>query len=140
MKTSFGKESSPQPIDDMRGHTQRIPPPPKGLKRTPRSVSDVLARQIKLQKVWEFHCGPPVFFDPVVLGQMKGKMILGVDSPFFSTIVLFKNRICFPRVLGGFVERRKPGSWAALRSPAKSLTFRGLHGNPTTKPTKKLKG
>ena len=29
---------------------------------------------------------------------------LGVDSPFFSTIILSKNRIRFPRVSGGFLE------------------------------------
>ena len=29
---------------------------------------------------------------------------LGVDSPFFSAIVLFKNQP-FPRVFGGFLER-----------------------------------
>ena len=32
-----------------------------------------------------------------------------IPFPFFSTIVLFKNRIRFPRVFGGFVERRIPG-------------------------------
>ena len=44
--------------------------------------------------------------------QAKGVRVsffLGVDSPFFSTIVLFKNRICFPRVLDGFLKRRIPG-------------------------------
>ena len=34
--------------------------------------------------------------------------ILGVDSPFFSTIVLFKH-LPFPWVSGGFLERRIPG-------------------------------
>ena len=33
---------------------------------------------------------------------------LGVDSPLFSAIVLFKTRH-FPRVFGGFLERRIPG-------------------------------
>ena len=32
-------------------------------------------------------------------------LILGVDSRFFSTIVLSKNRIRFPWVSGGFLER-----------------------------------
>ena len=32
----------------------------------------------------------------------------GVDSPFFSAIVLFDNPIHFPRVFGGFIERSGP--------------------------------
>ena len=39
--------------------------------------------------------------------QQKGQT-LGVDSPFFSTIVLFYNQL-FPRVLNGFLKRRIPG-------------------------------
>ena len=31
--------------------------------------------------------------------------LLGVDSPFFSAIVLSKNRSPFPRVFGGVLER-----------------------------------
>ena len=34
---------------------------------------------------------------------------LGVDSPFFSTIILFNRQLFLPRVLGGFLERRIPG-------------------------------
>ena len=38
-------------------------------------------------------------------------ILLGVDSPFFSAIVLFKKPIAiFPRVFGGFLERNRiPG-------------------------------
>ena len=33
---------------------------------------------------------------------------LGFNSPFFSTVVLFKNQL-FPRVFDGFLKRRIPG-------------------------------
>ena len=37
-------------------------------------------------------------------------VFLGVDSPFFSTIVLFKNRLFdFPWVFDGVLKRRIPG-------------------------------
>ena len=36
----------------------------------------------------------------------KGANAPGVDSPFFSTIVLFKNQL-FPWVFDGFLKRRK---------------------------------
>ena len=46
-------------------------------------------------------------------------MFLGVDSLFFSAIVLFKNRIrfFFFRVSGGFLERRIPGKNGHGRYP-----------------------
>ena len=37
-----------------------------------------------------------------------GALFLGVDSPFFSTIVLFKNQL-FPFVFDGFLKRRISG-------------------------------
>ena len=43
----------------------------------------------------------PEFHEP-------GNKDLEVDSPFFSTIVLFKNRV-FPLGFGGFLKRRIPG-------------------------------
>ena len=43
----------------------------------------------------------------------KRSVSLGLDSPFFSTIVLFKNQP-FPRVLSGFLERRIPGRMGKL--------------------------
>ena len=52
----------------------------------------------------------------MTLGSNSSLVIfLGVDSPFFSTIVLFKNQPCFlgvfflPGVSGGFLEGRIPG-------------------------------
>ena len=32
-------------------------------------------------------------------------VLLGVDSPFFSAVLLFNNQIRFPLVFGGFLER-----------------------------------
>ena len=43
-----------------------------------------------------------------ILGYNEFTNFLGVDSPLFSAIVLFKNQT-FPRVFGGFLERRVPG-------------------------------
>ena len=34
---------------------------------------------------------------------------LGVDSPFFSAVVLFENRSPFPQGFGSFLKRRMPG-------------------------------
>ena len=34
---------------------------------------------------------------------------LGFDFPFFSTIVRFRNRICFPWVFDGFLKKMIPG-------------------------------
>ena len=46
---------------------------------------------------------------------------LGVDSPFFSTIVLFSHRICFPRVFHGFLKR-----FGSLERMEMEGTLRGL--------------
>ena len=44
------------------------------------------------------------------IGPNKGvHFSRGWFQPFFSTIILFKNQIRFPRVSGGFLERRSPG-------------------------------
>ena len=45
-----------------------------------------------------------VLVQPVVCCSMG----LGVDSPVFSTIALFKKRICFPWVFGWIPEKKDP--------------------------------
>ena len=42
---------------------------------------------------------------PLVPSKEAGPITLGVDFPFFSTIVLFKNQL-FPWVFDGFLKRR----------------------------------
>ena len=39
--------------------------------------------------------------------KLGASMNLGLDSPFFSTIVLFNSQL-FPHGFGGFLERRMP--------------------------------
>ena len=45
---------------------------------------------------------------PLILRQARVCIILGVDSPFFATIVLFKQGL-FPLGFDGFLKRRIPG-------------------------------
>ena len=68
------------------------PPPETGLLRTS-------GRRIFVEIVFSF-----------LQSRTKpcGFLIPGLDPPFFSTIVLFTS--CFPRVLGGVLERRMPGN------------------------------
>ena len=66
------------------------------------------------EQVWNKMSGLGVFlkqegsFRNVPRPNRNLSWVLGVGSPFFSTIVLSKNRICFLWVSGGFLERRIP--------------------------------
>ena len=70
----------------------------KALKELPQSK--IASWNCRVQPLIAFHCRHA--------WQTLTKVFLGVDSPFFSTIVLFKNQL-FPLGFDGFLKRRIPG-------------------------------
>ena len=56
-------------------------------------------------------------FGAGVLKGVPGKVLLGVDSPFFSTIILFKNQLFPTWVFGVSLELMMPGKNGNERYP-----------------------
>ena len=76
----------------------------------------------------EFHFGRIHFRESV---WVRNGMILGVDSPFFSTIVLSKNRLW---VFDGFLNRRTPGKNGEGTPRMMQRMCQGAHGASHLRP------